>query len=390
MRQTKKNRKFQRFDWMIFIPYVALCILGIIMIYSSNSYKLYMLNAFPGLTAVTQSIYFVIALFVIWFVYITKPNFWKNSSLIKTLFIISIVLLLAVLFIGPRINGAKGWLKLGPIQFQPLELFKVMIILMIARFAAHHKHLSFKNKFLLCFCIILGLFLILAQPDTGGFLICTLIILSMMACLGQSPAITVSGILIFIGLAFLGLFVFPHLPFIPEYMKSRFLVAYNPFSYALGAGHQLINSYYALYNGGWFGRGLGNSIEKRGFLPEAHTDFIFSIIVEELGMIVGLLVIFTSLFLIFRIFYIGIKSRDTFNTLICIGVGSMLFVQMFINLGGLVGLIPLTGVTLPFISLGGTSLVTFSFGIALVLNISAYEYDNRISQKSKKQMEVVK
>ena len=390
MKQSNKHRKFQRFDWMIFIPYIALSILGIIMVYSSSSYKLQELGRPTWLSASFQAIFFLIALGIVFFVYITKPSFWKNSSLIDGVFVFSIILLIAVLLIGPRINGAKGWFSIGPVQFQPMELFKSLVILMIARLVSRKKQLTFKYKFLFWSGIVLGLLLILLQPDTGGFLICTLIILAMMACSGQSPALTLTGIGGFSLLALLGLGVFPHLPFIPEYMRDRFLVAYNPFHYAQGAGHQLINSYYALNNGSWFGRGLGNSIEKRGFLPEAHTDFIFSILVEELGLIAGLLVILTLLFLIFRIFYVGIKSRDTFNSLVCIGVATMLFIQMFINLGGLVGLIPLTGVTLPFISQGGSSLVFFSFGIALALNISAYEYDNRISRKSNKQIQLVK
>lgn len=390
MKQSNRKRKFQRFDWMIFIPYIALCLLGVIIIYSSSSYKLHEIGSPMWLAGLLQTIFFIAALLLLVGVYITKPKFWKESKLIDVVFGFALLLLVAVLVVGPRINGAKGWFSFGPIQFQPMELFKSMLIVMVARVISRKEEMDFRSKFLVWVGIAVGLFLILIQPDTGGFLICTLIIIAMLACAGQSPAITLTGIFTFSGLALIGLVVFPRLPFIPEYMRSRFLVAYNPFHYARGAGHQLINSYYALSNGGWFGRGLGNSIEKRGFLPEAHTDFIFSIVVEELGLIVGLLLIATLLFLIFRIFYVGIKSRDTFNSLICIGVGTMLFIQMFVNLGGLVGLIPLTGVTLPFISQGGSSLVFFSFGIALSMNISAYEYDNRISMRSKKQIQVVK
>ena len=390
MKQSNKRRKFQRFDWMIFIPYLALNILGVIMVYSSSSYTLQFLGRSTWISALFQAVYLVLALFILFFIYITKPKFWRDSNLLNIAFAFTIILLIAVLLVGPSINGAKGWFVIGPIQFQPMELFKILIIIMIARVIARRQEMTFQVKCLTWFGIALGLLLILMQPDTGGFLICTLIIMAMLACSGNSPSLTVLGIGFFILLAILGLIIFPHLPFIPEYMRSRFLVAYNPFHYARGAGHQLINSYYALYNGGWFGRGIGNSIEKRGFLPEAHTDFIFSVLVEELGMIVGLLVIATLLFLVIRIFYIGIKSRNTFNSLICIGVGTMLFVQMFINLGGLVGLIPLTGVTLPFISQGGSSMLFFTVGIALVMNISAYEYDNRISLRSKKQLKVVK
>ena len=135
----------------------------------------------------------------------------------------------------------------------------------------------------------------------------------------------------------------------------------------------MINSYFAMNNGGWFGLGLGKSIQKKGFLTNAQTDFMFSIVVEELGLIISLILLVLLFFLILRIFAIGIRSTDSFNSLMCIGIAGMMLIQVFVNLGGITGIIPLTGVTFPFLSQGGSSLVTLSIGVGFALNISADE-----------------
>ena len=126
-------------------------------------------------------------------------------------------------------------------------------------------------------------------------------------------------------------------------------------------------------NGGWFGLGLGNSIEKRGYLPEAHTDFVFSIVIEEFGFVGASMILALLFFLILRIILVGIRAKDPFNSMVAIGVGGMILVQVFVNIGGISGLIPSTGVTFPFLSQGGNSLLVLSVAIAFVLNIDASE-----------------
>ena len=135
----------------------------------------------------------------------------------------------------------------------------------------------------------------------------------------------------------------------------------------------MVNGYYAMFNGGLFGRGLGNSIQKKGFLQEAQTDFIYAIVVEELGVIMGILILALLFFMITRIILVGTRSKDQFNSLLCIGIGAMFLVQVFVNLGGITGVIPLTGITFPFLSQGGSSLLMLSICIGFVLNISADE-----------------
>ena len=164
-----------------------------------------------------------------------------------------------------------------------------------------------------------------------------------------------------------------------QYIVSRFESFKNPFKYELDQGHQMVNGYYAMFNGGWFGRGLGNSIEKKGFLSEAHTDFIFSIVIEEVGLIGALIILAILIFMIARIYLVGIRSKKPFNSLICIGIGSLLLLQVFINLGGILGIIPLTGITFPFLSQGGNSLLVLSVGVAFALNISADEKRTKLA-----------
>ena len=162
------------------------------------------------------------------------------------------------------------------------------------------------------------------------------------------------------------------------HVYDRFSVVRDPFSDQLGNGFQLVNSYYAIYNGGWLGLGLGQSIQKKGFLPVAETDFIFSVTIEELGLLRAFIILGLLLFLILRIFAVGIQATSSFNSLVSIGVGSAILIQVFVNLGGILGLIPMTGVPFPFMSYGGSNLLTLSILIGFVLNISADEKRKKI------------
>lgn len=386
---TKIKAKFSKIDWLILIPYIILSVTGVIMVYSASSYHLLQMGQAMWLGGLKQAIFLILSLILIAVIYSMKPKFWRDSRVMNIIFYLTLFLLLFVLLFGQEVNGAKGWINLGFMQFQPLEVFKLMLIIMLARYFTYRKNWSFERRWHLWALIFIGIILILLQPDTGGVVICTLLICALLACAGHSVNFSVWGAVILFALSIFALFVFPHLPILQEYQKARFLVAQHPFDYARGAGHQLINSYYALSNGGWFGVGLGNSIEKQGFLPEAQTDFIFSIIVEELGMLFGLFLIAMILLLVFRILYIGIKAESRFNSYVCIGISMLIFIQMFINLGGLVGLIPLTGVTLPFLSQGGTSLLILSCAIGLALSISANEKAYRQAHKIKKRLKIV-
>ncbi|MEG0474799.1 MAG: FtsW/RodA/SpoVE family cell cycle protein, partial [Carnobacterium sp.] len=161
------------------------------------------------------------------------------------------------------------------------------------------------------------------------------------------------------------------LPFLQPYQYDRFLAFWDPFEVSQSAGLQLVNSYYALSRGGLFGVGIGQSVQKTGYLPEPYTDFIISILGEELGLIGVLFVLGLFIFLVLRIYLVAIRTKDPFGSLLCIGIATMFLIQGSINLGGVLGLLPITGVTFPFISYGGSSTLVLTISIGLILNVSA-------------------
>lgn len=218
--------------------------------------------------------------------------------------------------------------------------------------------------------------LVLIQPDTGTFIIISAIILLLLFSSGISLKygfvfFSVASLLVVLVVYIIYNFG-EHLPFL-DYRYERFLGWFDPFGNYETEGHQLVNSYYALNRGGMFGVGIGNSVQKTGYLPFPYTDFILAIVGEELGL-VGIAFVLGSLGLIIgRSFYIGSRSEDSFVSLLCLGVGGMLLVQSLVNMAGVTGVLPITGVTFPFLSYGGSSLLTVSLSVALVANVSTLE-----------------
>ncbi len=220
------------------------------------------------------------------------------------------------------------------------------------------------------------LVLVFLQPDLGGASILGMVTLVMFFGTGipfKYGAIAISGIAAVVTSALTILGHFNLSNNISSYKLNRLLAFLHPFKLENMGGSQLVNSYYAINNGGWFGLGLGNSIQKRGYLPEPYTDFILSIITEEIGVLGALVILGLLSVMIIRIFMLGIHATKMYHTLICYGVGTIIFVQTFFNVGGLLGILPITGVTLPFISYGGSSMLVLATGLGMVLNISAQE-----------------
>jgi cell division protein FtsW len=292
------------------------------------------------------------------------------------------------MFIGDEINGAKGWIRIGSFTMQPAEYLKIMVVWYLSYILSKRQETiqdnfvnDMKRPLMLVFAMI---FLVAIQPDMGNAAIITLLAVILLLASGVNwlYSLIIGGTGIagsFLAIEFMTHFGEAILPERLQYITSRFESFKNPFKYELDQGHQMVNGYYAMFNGGWFGRGLGNSIEKKGFLSEAHTDFIFSIVIEEVGLIGALIILAVLIFMIARIFLVGIRSKKPFNSLICIGIGSLLLLQVFINLGGILGIIPLTGITFPFLSQGGNSLLVLSVSVAFALNISADEKRTKLA-----------
>lgn len=384
-------------NYSILIPYMILSVLGLIIVYSTTSATLvdYSINPFKAM--INQGAFWVVSLLAIWFIYRLRLNFLKNANVLTMALLVEVILLIVARFFTQEVNGAHGWIVIGRISFQPAEYLKIIVIWFLTfTFSRRQKAIAVYDYQALTkrrwwprsgsdltdwrmVCLFL-IGLVAAQPDLGNAAIIVLTVLIMVSISGIGYrwfsaiflSITAASAL-FLGL--IGLVGVKTMAKVPVfgYVAKRFSAFFNPFNDLTDSGHQLAHSYYAMSNGSWFGLGLGHSIEKRGYLPEATTDFVFSIVMEELGMIGACLILALVFFLILRIILVGIKAKNHFNAMMAIGIGGMMLTQVFVNIGGISGLIPSTGVTFPFLSQGGNSLLVLSVAIAMVLNIDANE-----------------
>lgn len=374
--------RLKNIDYLIFIPYIVLCTIGIIMVYSASANIGTQNGGSPTSYLIKQSMFVVVSLVIVFIMTRIKLSKLQNMVALNLGWGLFLAVLIGLRVVGKSINGAAGWIQLGPINIQPAEFIKYFIIIYLADVISRNedeileygKIFSLRNNPIMkTYCqVIILILLILIQPDTGNATICFIIALTMILANGVSWKKSATIIGLGISAIAFGLFIVSssNLNKSNWYGLQRIVSFSNPFKFENGSGQQLINSYYAISNGGIFGKGLGNSIQKTGYLPEPNTDFIISIMSEELGMIFVLIVLALMAILILRILLLGIRNTSTYQSLICYGVAAYLTIQVFFNFGGVIGLIPITGVTFPFISYGGSSIITLSLSIGTVLNIS--------------------
>ncbi len=378
---AKIKETFKYFDYRIFIVYLLLMTIGVIAVYSASS-EILLINGFKATVyGQKQLLYALFGVLICLACYSINLDYLRRGKLLLWLLAIVAGLLIYVRLFGQAVNGAKGWINLGPINIQPLELAKLVLLLYLARMLAKADGRLVRGHIisqLLPTAIIAGLlmFLVLIEPDFGGtaILFCLVLIMYSVSGIPTSYALlSIIGITVLVVGGF-SLIVAWNPSFLQDvYVYKRFIAFLNPFKTAANEGAQLVNSYYAIHNGGLFGLGLGNSIQKRGYLPEPYTDFILSIITEEVGSLGALVVLGLLFYLMILIMERGVKARSQYSTLICFGVTAIIFFQTLFNVGAVLGLMPITGVTLPFISYGGSSLWVLSAAIGLVLNVTAEE-----------------
>lgn len=384
-------------DYPLLITYVILCLIGLVMVYSASMVAATKGTLTGGLEVAgthfynRQLMYVIMSFIVVFFI-----AFMMNIKILKQVKVqmwimgITFIVLCLTLVVGKNINGSKSWISLGFMNLQASELLKIAFILYISyvlskKLPQVRTDLKLIAMPLILVAICLGL--VLLQGDIGQTLLITIIIISMFIYAGIGVQKLVKGPVLFVILGLLlvaGFFIISGM--MPHYLKARFSTLMNPFSSEAGTGYHLSNSLIAIGNGGLFGRGLGNGIMKLGYLPEAHTDFIFAVICEELGLIGGLFVICLLFFIVYRAFVLATKTPSYFYKLICIGVASYIGSQTFVNLGGISATIPLTGVPLPFISFGGSSMLSLSIAMGLLLLVGKQiKMDERKMKKAKKQ-----
>lgn len=289
------------------------------------------------------------------------------KGVIIGIYIFVVLLLLATLAFAPVARGVRGWLEIGPFQFQASEFSKISLIIIFASFFSK-KHIGIarvSNLITSFIYFIIPGFLVALQPDLGSALVLFAIWFGFLLVSGIRFRHLIASFLIFIILiGFMWTSVFK------EYQKERIFGVFFPEHDALGINYSVIQSKIAIGSAGLFGKGFNQGTQVQlGFLPESQTDFIFSAIIEEFGLIAGFLLIMVFLFLIFEIVKIGLNAENNFNRFVCLGAAIFFSVQLILNVGSNLGLTPVIGVTFPFLSYGGSSLLTNFAVIGIIQSI---------------------
>ena len=361
----------KKVDWLLLIGIVIISLFGLLMIYSASYVWAEYKFSDPYKFVKTQGLFLIMGYILM--IVMQKIPYTKYLSHANLIFGICLILLILVLIpgIGTVRNGSRSWFGIGGFGIQPSEFTKLGMIIFTSKYLAYNeKSLKDIKKGVLPILGMLMLIfgLIMLQPDFGTGVI---IVVSIVVLL------FVSGVKMgfFIKLGCLGLLGVVGLIIMAPYRMKRIVSFINPWSDPLGSGFQIIQSLYAIGPGGLLGLGLGNSIQKHFYLPEPQTDFIFAIISEEFGFL-GILIV-TSIFLliIYRGFRIAIHCENKFGKYLAFGITFQLAFQCLLNLMVVVGLIPVTGVTLPFLSYGGSSLMITLLSMSILLNISKYNYE---------------
>ena len=350
----------KKLDWFLIIIALLLTGIGLLSIYSTSQ---------ENLVNFKKQIMFIgLGFFLMFGLSFFDYRVLKNHSLILIiLYIFCLVLLGGLFFLGREVRGAVSWFQFGFFNFQPVELTKIVIILVLAKYFSFRHIEMYRIRHIIISGIYIGLpiLLLLPQPDLGSVLILSGIWLGVMLIAGIKTRHLVVLTLIAIFLVGGSWFFL-----LKDYQKQRILTFVNPQVDPYGQGYNIVQALISVGSGGLFGKGLGQGSQSQlKFLPEQQTDFIFASVAEERGLlgIIFLLIIFTLLF--WRILKIAIYSTNNFSRLFASGLVIMLFSQMFINVGMNMAILPITGLTLPFVSYGGSSLLTIFLGLGILQSI---------------------
>lgn len=355
-------------DFILVILTLLLLTIGLIMVYSASAvWATYKFDD-SFFFAKRQLLFAGVGVIAMFF--LMNVDYWTWRTWAKMLIIVCFFLLIAVLIpgIGMERNGSRSWIGVGAFSIQPSEFMKLAMIAFLAKFLSENqkKITSFKKGLVPSLGLVFTAFgIIMLQPDlgTGTVMVGTCIVM-----------IFVSGarIIHFVWLGLLGVAGFVALVLSAPYRIKRITSFLDPWEDPLGSGFQIIQSLYAIGPGGLFGLGLGQSRQKFFYLPEPQTDFIFAILAEELGFIGGSLVILLFGLLLWRGVRIALGAPDLYGSFLAIGIITMVAIQVMINVGVVTGLMPVTGITLPFLSYGGSSLTLMLMAIGVLLNVSRY------------------
>ncbi len=355
------RRLFLHIDWTMILLIIIITIWGILSIYSAT----YPHQGGTKYLYLRQIYWVVLGLVLLFLTISIDYHFFIRSA--YPIFTICLLLLLWVILWGKPTSGSQRWLHLGFFSFQPSELTKIAIILALTRFFTREPEVieyPLQDFFIALLILGLPVLLVFKQPDLGTAVLIVLISISMFAFIGFPLK---AWLLLGIGTAALTPFIWQ---FLKEYQKKRLLTFLNPDLDPLKTGYHIIQSKIAVGSGSFWGKGfLKGTQSQLHFIPEQHTDFIFSVFGEEWGFIGCLILLFLFLVLISKGLKIALASRDKGGTLLAVGITAMLFWQVFINTGMVLGIVPVVGIPLPLFSYGGTSMITTLVGLGLLINI---------------------
>lgn len=358
---------------VVLVLTLSLLLIGLIGVYSSSRIWAGYLYNDSHYYVKRQFLFMIIGIILmIVGMKINKKVLYKYSNLIL---FVGFLLLILVLIpgIGVERNGSRSWFSFGSLAIQPAEIFKVCMIIYASKYLSSNYNSSkrfYGTIIPLLIVTLIGFALIMFQPDlgTGLVLLCSIIVMTLVSKVSFKNYI-------FLGIGALVAFAFVVIS--EPYRMSRITSYINPWEDPLGSGFQIIQALYSIVPGGILGQGINNSIQKCYYLPEPQTDFIFAIICEEIGLIGGLFIILCFIFLFIYMFKIAFKSKSLFKLFLSTGVASLIAIQVVINLGVVVGLLPVTGITLPFLSYGGSSITILLFLVGLVIgNDMEDEYED--------------
>ena len=376
---TKFKDIIKNIDKPLFILTLILFILGLVMIFSASNVTSYMNGGSPYAYFLRQGLFLLVSF--VFCIIIVKFNTKFYGMMSNVLLFLFVVVLILLLIYGKATNYAVSWIPIGPFTLQPSEFIKVIMIVFMARFyEVHEKRLN--NFFVAIIPLIIGTvitFLIMLQPDLGTAIIFAALTGLIFFSSPVPKPVKFKVIVLFFGMCLVvgTVLIMTEGSFLQERQLNRFNFT-RPCDRLLDTGNQVCNGYIAINNGGLTGIGLGNSTLIYLYLPYPYTDFIFAVIVEELGLVVGILIILSYLYLLYRILKIGRDSYTNRGALLCYGVAVYMFLHVIVNLMGLFGLMPMTGVPLPFMSYGGSFTLCLMVSLAIVQRVNI---ENKIRSK---------
>ncbi len=352
--------KILKFDWSLIIISLMLLGVGLMSIYSISTSNL----SGESNIFMKQLIFAFLGIALMFFFALTDYHYLRSYSL--AIYLLALLLLGAVLLWGETLRGTSGWIGIGPFNLQPVEMSKLAIIIALASFFSKNKARIGKTEEIFYSFVLsaLAIFLVLKQPDFGSAMVLAGIWLGITVISGINWKYFFSLILMTVLVFSIGWF------FLADFQKDRVANLFNPELDPQGSGYNVIQSIVAVGSGGIWGKGIGHGSQSQlNFLPEKHTDFIFAVIAEELGMAGATFVILLLFLLLYRIKRIAFLAVDNFGCLLAVGIMMMLFLQIFVNIGMNIGIVPVTGIPLPFLSYGGSSLVTVFASVGILSNI---------------------